>query len=649
MCHSYTTGNRGRLSSLILALVLLVLPAFSQAPSAPALPAPDWRQIGGVSFEASLASLATGPVDRVWHDEAGTGIYARSASGRIFFTGDYEHWTRSADSVEPPERPEYRSSDAQLPESGARILSPEPGAVYLHALGRAVYRSEDGGRSWTNLTEFRNESIVGYGLVDISVSPADEDEIVVAGRFGVWRSVDGGYSWSGLNDALANLPVRRISGTPAGGGGTRLILDGLGEFEWAPGEKSAWRPVGSELTLREEEMKRRLTAAVGEPVTAVASAGDFLYAGAASGRLWSSPDRGATWRLFAGGSSGPIARIFAVPNDPRAALAVAGGAQAGGEPGARVYKTANGGLFWDDLTGNLPGTAAHGVAADPVSGAVYVAADAGVFFTIADLRAASPEAGWIPVTGSLTGLPVLDVRLDDAGNQLYIAVEGEGVFAAMAPHRLLLPSVVNAADLRFRAAAPGVLLSVLGGEVQSASAGSLDVPILAATAGESQIQVPFEAGGAALPLALTTVLGAGDAQQITLGLPLLEAAPAIFVDRDGSPMVLDADSGVLLDAMNPARPGARLQILATGLGKVDPAWPSGMPAPIDDPPSVIAPVRIFLDRAPLEAARATLAPGYVGFYLIEFVVPDIVNAGPAELYVEAGSASSNRTRIYLEP
>lgn len=47
--------------------------------------------------------------------------------------------------------------------------------------------------------------------------------------------------------------------------------------------------------------------------------------------------------------------------------------------------------------------------------------------------------------------------------------------------------------------------------------------------------------------------------------------------------------------------------------------------------------------------RATLAPGYVGFYLIEVQVPRIVDAGPAELYVEADGQVSNRVRVYLEP
>jgi hypothetical protein len=39
---------------------------------------------------------------------------------------------------------------------------------------------------------------------------------------------------------------------------------------------------------------------------------------------------------------------------------------------------------------------------------------------------------------------------------------------------------------------------------------------------------------------------------------------------------------------------------------------------------------------PLVVTRATLAPGYIGFYLVEAELPAVVDAGPAELYREAG-------------
>ena len=52
---------------------------------------------------------------------------------------------------------------------------------------------------------------------------------------------------------------------------------------------------------------------------------------------------------------------------------------------------------------------------------------------------------------------------------------------------------------------------------------------------------------------------------------------------------------------------------------------------------------------PVDVTRAVLAPGLVGFYLVEIQIPKIVNYGPAELYIEAGGQMSNRVRIYIEP
>jgi uncharacterized protein (TIGR03437 family) len=56
----------------------------------------------------------------------------------------------------------------------------------------------------------------------------------------------------------------------------------------------------------------------------------------------------------------------------------------------------------------------------------------------------------------------------------------------------------------------------------------------------------------------------------------------------------------------------------------------------------------MLDGVPVEVLRATLAPGYVGFYVIEVRLPDIVNAGYAALVVDAGGRRSNHVRIQLE-
>ena len=132
-------------------------------------------------------------------------------------------------------------------------------------------------------------------------------------------------------------------------------------------------------------------------------------------------------------------------------------------------------------------------------------------------------------------------------------------------------------------------------------------------------------------------------------MPFQAVSPAIFVDRAGAPMLLDADSGMMFDARNTARSGARIQVITTGLGRVSPDWPTGMPAPLQQPPAVRATISAYLDRAPVEVLSATLAPGYVGLYLVEIRLPAIVNAGPAELFLTADGQESNRVRIHIEP
>jgi uncharacterized protein (TIGR03437 family) len=520
-----------------------------------------------------------------------------------------------------------------------------PGRLYSY--GRFVYRSDDGGANWSNLTGYRSVSIIGDGLADLAVSPKDPDEVVVAASSGVWRSVDGGLSWTGLNDALPNLHSSRILGLPAGVRGMRIAVDTAGSlsaWEWNPGEKLAWRSYdGADLKV-EEDLKQALGSILKARLTALAISGDYVYAGSDAGQLWSSADRGRTWTKAPDAYAGAVQRIWVETREPRLALAALGASTPNGLKQARVVRTINGGGFWDDLTSDLPDGPVHGVAADRTTGAIYAATNRGLFMTYGELTAAGPATPWTGVSQGLPAAPVADVALDAAGNQLYIAVDGFGIYAAAAPHRSRNVRVVSAADFSSRPAAPGTLLSVLGANLRGAKAGATGAPVLASADLKTEIQVPFEVSGSNLALSLEGANGT-----TTMGLPLRPTSPGIFVDRDGTPMLLDGDSGVLLDAMTPAHSNSRVQILATGLGRVRPDWPAGIPAPADNTPRVLARVSAFVDREPVEVTRAVLAPGYVGFYLIEIQLSKIVNSGPAELYIDADGQTSNRVRFYIEP
>jgi uncharacterized protein (TIGR03437 family) len=95
--------------------------------------------------------------------------------------------------------------------------------------------------------------------------------------------------------------------------------------------------------------------------------------------------------------------------------------------------------------------------------------------------------------------------------------------------------------------------------------------------------------------------------------------------------------------------GSTIQLLVTGLGKVTPEWPTGVPAPLENPPVVASTVSAFLDGTPVPVTHATLAPGYVGYYVVELEIPAIVNRGASELRLVTNGEESNRVKLYLEP
>jgi uncharacterized protein (TIGR03437 family) len=626
-----------------------------------------WRHVGNSAIElgTQLPSAATGPVDRVWYSPDGSRLFAKTASGRVFETPDFEQWQLVTDgrATPPPTNEAEAGAEAAVqgtPEVEFKLATPSLGASAaggrLYGIGNDVYRSDDDGVRWLNLTTYKGACLLGPGLRAVTVSPVDPDDVVVASDSGVWRSLDGGVSWIGLNQFLPNLPAVHLVGLPSGTRGVRLELAGVArEVEWAPGEKSAWKPADAADLDRDQNLKSALSLVLKRPITAIAAAEDYIYAGDSEGRLQVSADAGASWgapfRLGEQGKSGELGKVESIwldAADPRVAVAVLGvrsSLAAGSAKPAYVLRTMNGGSFWDDITANLPETAAaHGIAADRGSGAIYVATDAGLFYTTTDLGSAGRPTVWSSLSEQLpAAAPVTDVRLDAGGNQLFAVLEGFGVYTAIAPHRLRDARIVNAADFSARPTAPGALLSVLGARVESARSEDATAPVLDATETASQIQVPFEAKGDSVSLSLQAASG-----PLTFGVPLKSASPAIFVDPEGTPLIMDAASGVLLDAGKPARANSRIQVLATGLGQVNPDWPTGLAAPLNDPPRVTAAVHAYLDGSPVGVTEASLARGLIGFYLIEIQVPRIADTGPAELYIEAAGQQSNRVRLYVE-
>jgi uncharacterized protein (TIGR03437 family) len=531
-----------------------------------------------------------------------------------------------------------------LPEAGARVRVAPSDPQRVYAFGRFVYRSEDSGKHWQNLTSLKGKSIIGDGIQDVAVSPRSADEIAVASGAGIFRSMDGGRSWHGLNDQLPNLPGAHVRSAPADGHGPQIEFTGGRVFEWLPGEKLAWRSVASPVASLEWSLRQYLSGQFGVEITAVATSGLYQYAGDANGGLHVSPDSGRTWIHAPDPRRGRVNAFWVNADDPRNAVAVLSPREGSLvlEPQTVLHTINAGNGGWDTVSRGLPNVPMNGVTADLGSNAVYVATPTGVYMGRFSLRTFGDTPQWSQVAGLPAG-QVTDVKLDDGETQLWAAVEGVGLYATLAPHRAQNPKVVSAADWMSRAAAPGALFSVMGARVSQVSAGGANVPVLAPSDMGTEIQIPFNATGSTLSLAVNVPQGAKEFSAIALQ----PTAPAIF-EIDGAAQLEDADHGVMLDILHPAHSHMRVRIYASGLGSVRPDWDAGVPAPADNSPQVVAPVIAYFNREQVEVGRAILAPGLTGVYWVEIELPALLDSGMADLYLRVGGQDSNHVRFYAE-
>src|ERR1700685_1974771 len=96
MCRRATIRAAGCLGLAALPWCLLG-PAWGQETGS------NWRHVGNSAIESGgLPSEATGPVDRVWYSADGSSLFAKTASGRVFRTSDFEQWQLVTDGKATP-------------------------------------------------------------------------------------------------------------------------------------------------------------------------------------------------------------------------------------------------------------------------------------------------------------------------------------------------------------------------------------------------------------------------------------------------------------------------------------------------------------------------------------------------------------------
>jgi uncharacterized protein (TIGR03437 family) len=210
---------------------------------------------------------------------------------------------------------------------------------------------------------------------------------------------------------------------------------------------------------------------------------------------------------------------------------------------------------------------------------------------------------------------------------------------------------VNAAS-SLPAIAPGSLISIYGVNLASATAAApslplptalngtsvsingIDAPLLFASAGQINAQVPFEVQPGSATL------------QIQVGT--LQGAPVAFKVQPIAPGVLsviqNAADGTVNSPQTPVQPGQYVTVYVTGQGAVDPAVPTGAAAPAGPFALPLATVQTQIGGQDATVTFAGLAPELAGLMQVNLLLPALP-PGDQPLVVTVGGVPSNTVTL----
>ena len=179
-----------------------------------------------------------------------------------------------------------------------------------------------------------------------------------------------------------------------------------------------------------------------------------------------------------------------------------------------------------------------------------------------------------------------------------------------------------------------------------------DAPLFFASPGQVNLQIPWELAGQPQASVLATV-GAEPSNQGTVNLAPF--APGIFTFNEaGSGAVLIAGAALLaapqsVPGSRPAHPGEFISIYCTGLGAVSNPPATGFAARADPlSVSTITPT-VTVGGIEAQVSFSGLAPGAVGLYQVNVLVPMGAPAGDAvPVILSIGGVTSNTVTIAVQ-
>ena len=182
----------------------------------------------------------------------------------------------------------------------------------------------------------------------------------------------------------------------------------------------------------------------------------------------------------------------------------------------------------------------------------------------------------------------------------------------------------------------------------SVNVGGFPAPLFFAAGTQVNIQIPWELAGQ--PQASMTATAWGETGTVQT-VNLAPFSPGIFsMNAQGSGQGAIQDTSYrLVDSSNPAAAGSLVTIYCTGLGAVTNQPPTGSPAPMSPLAETTTRPTVVIGGAPAGVQFSGLAPGLVGTYQVNAVVPSGLAPGNAvPVAIAIGGITSNTVTMAIQ-
>jgi len=291
------------------------------------------------------------------------------------------------------------------PEGGQiKALTIDPvtsGNLYAGTSGGGVFRSFDGGNSWSPA----NSGLTNFYINSVAIDP-DTPSTIYSGTYGggVFKSTNGGSAWSPSNTGLSNNGIFALSIDPTTPTTLYAGTSGGGVFKSTNGG-SGWSPANTGLT------NTYILSLAIDPTTP-----STLFAGTNAG-VFISSNSGGSWITSSGGLTNT--RVISLAIDPTTSNTIFAGTDGGG-----VFKSTNGGSSWSPAGSDLANTYVYSLSIDPATPTIIYAGTSGGMF-----KSTNGGNNWSPLANGLTSPNVMSFAVDPTDPAtVYAGTYGGGVF-----------------------------------------------------------------------------------------------------------------------------------------------------------------------------------------------------------------------------